>query len=31
VELNPSRDVSEITAALAFKLIKEIAGRVVKP
>lgn len=31
VELNPSRDVSEITAALAFKLIKEIAGKIVKP
>lgn len=31
VELNPTRDVSEITAALAFKLIKEIAGKVVKP
>jgi agmatinase len=31
VELNPSRDVSGITAALAFKLIKEIAGRVIKP
>ncbi len=31
VELNPSRDVSEITAALAFKLIKEIAARVAKP
>ncbi|MGB9907051.1 MAG: agmatinase [Candidatus Saccharicenans sp.] len=31
VELNPSRDVSEITASLAFKLIKEIAGRIVKP
>jgi len=31
VELNPSRDVSGITAALAFKLIKEIAGRVIEP
>jgi len=31
VELNPSRDVSEITAALAFKLIKEIAGKIIKP
>lgn len=30
VELNPSRDVSEITASLAFKLIKEIAGRVIR-
>ncbi|MCX8161232.1 MAG: agmatinase [Candidatus Saccharicenans sp.] len=31
VELNPSRDVSEITASLAFKLIKEIAGKIVRP
>ncbi len=31
VELNPSRDVSEITASLAFKLVKEIAGKVVRP
>ncbi|MGB9893356.1 MAG: agmatinase [Candidatus Saccharicenans sp.] len=31
VELNPFRDVSEITAALAFKLVKEIAGKVIKP
>jgi len=31
VELNPTRDVSDITAALAFKLLKEIAGKVIKP
>ncbi len=31
VELNPSRDVSGITASLAFKLVKEIAGKVVRP
>ena len=31
VELNPGRDVSDITAALAFKLLKEIAGRAIKP
>jgi agmatinase len=31
VELNPARDVSDITAALAFKLLKEIAGRAIKP
>ncbi|MCI4445879.1 MAG: agmatinase [Candidatus Aminicenantes bacterium] len=31
VELNPTRDFSEITAALAFKLIKEIAGRAIRP
>jgi len=31
VELNPQRDVSEMTAALAFKLLKEIAGKVVRP
>ena len=29
VEMNPSRDVSGITAAAAFKIIKEVAGRVV--
>jgi arginase family enzyme len=27
VELNPHRDVSGITAALAAKLLKEIAGK----
>jgi len=31
VELNPGRDVSDITAALAFKLLKEISGRAIKP
>ncbi|MDI6849447.1 MAG: agmatinase [Candidatus Saccharicenans sp.] len=31
VELNPGRDISEITASLAFKLIKEIAGKIVRP
>ncbi|HVP91863.1 MAG TPA: agmatinase [Terriglobales bacterium] len=31
VELNPSRDVSGITAAAAFKVIKEVAGRIVRP
>jgi agmatinase len=31
VELNPGRDVSGITAAAAFKIIKEVAGRVVRP
>jgi agmatinase len=31
VELNPSRDVSEITAAAAFKIIKEVAGRIARP
>jgi arginase len=31
VELNPARDVSGITAAAAFKVIKEVAGRVVRP
>ncbi|MDD8020068.1 MAG: agmatinase [Acidobacteriota bacterium] len=31
VELNPERDVSDITAALGFKLLKEIAGRAIKP
>jgi agmatinase len=31
VELNPARDISGITAAAAFKIIKEVAGRVVRP
>jgi len=31
VELNPSRDPSGITAAAAFKIIKETAGRIVRP
>lgn len=31
VELNPSRDVSGITAAAAFKIIKEVAGKIVRP
>lgn len=31
VELNPSRDPSSITAAAAFKIIKETAGRIVRP
>lgn len=31
VELNPGRDVSGITAAAAFKVLKEVAGRVVRP
>src|SRR5512137_1178671 len=31
VELNPSRDPAAITAAAAFKIIKETAGRVVRP
>jgi arginase len=31
VELNPARDVSGITAAAAFKILKELAGRVVRP
>ena len=31
VELNPGQDVSDITAALAFKLLKEISGRAIKP
>ncbi len=31
VELNPSRDPAEITAAAAFKIIKETAGRIVRP
>jgi len=30
VELNPTRDVSGITAAAAFKVIKEVAGRVAR-
>ena len=31
VELNAARDVSGITAAAAFKIIKETAGRIVRP
>jgi len=31
VELNPSRDPTDITAAAAFKIIKETAGRIVRP
>jgi arginase len=31
VELNPSRDPAAITAAAAFKIIKETAGRIVRP
>jgi agmatinase len=31
VELNPGRDVSGITAAAAFKIIQETAGRMVRP
>lgn len=31
VELNPGRDASGISAAAAFKIIKEVAGRVVRP
>jgi agmatinase len=31
VELNPSRDASGITAAAAFKIIQEVAGRMVRP
>jgi len=31
VELNPTRDPSGITAAAAFKIIKETAGRIVRP
>src|SRR5512136_1277799 len=31
VEFNPSRDPASITAAAAFKIIKEIAGRIVRP
>ena len=30
VELNPSRDPSGITASVVFKLIKEVAGKIVK-
>ena len=31
VELNATRDLSGITAAAAFKVIKEVAGRIVRP
>jgi len=31
VELNPTRDPSSITAAAAFKIIKETAGRIARP
>jgi arginase family enzyme len=31
VELNPLRDTSGITAAAAFKIIKEAAGKIVRP
>lgn len=31
VELNPGRDASGITAAAAFKIVKEVAGRIVRP
>ncbi len=31
VELNPGRDPSGITAAAAFKIIKETAGKIVRP
>jgi arginase len=31
VELNPARDPAAITAAAAFKIIKETAGRIVRP
>jgi arginase len=31
VELNAARDVSGITAAAAFKIIKEVAGKIVRP
>ena len=31
VELNPTRDAATITAAAAFKIIKETAGRIVRP
>jgi len=31
VELNPTRDAAAITAAAAFKIIKETAGRIVRP
>jgi arginase family enzyme len=30
VEYNPSRDVQDVTAAVAAKLLKEIAGRMVQ-
>jgi arginase family enzyme len=31
VELNPTRDPAAITAAAAFKILKETAGRIVRP
>lgn len=31
VELNPERDVSSITAAAAFKILKEVAAKIVRP
>jgi agmatinase len=31
VELNPARDPAAITAAAAFKIVKETAGRIVRP
>jgi agmatinase len=31
VELNPGRDVSSITAAAAFKILKEVAAKMVRP
>lgn len=31
VELNPGRDHSDITAAAAFKIIKEVAGKIIQP
>jgi arginase len=31
VELNPDRDPSAVTAAAAFKILKETAGRIVRP
>ncbi len=31
VELNPDRDTAQITAAAAFKIFKETAGRIVRP
>jgi arginase len=31
VELNPTRDAAGITAAAAFKIIKEVAGKIVRP
>ncbi len=31
VELNPTRDAASITAAAAFKIIKETAGRIARP